>query len=337
MASTRSGAKRHGEKLDDWWRSPDTRDPPLHRQGHHVLSHAVLAGHAQDGRLSACRRRSTSTASSPSTARRCRRARARSSRPRRTSSISTRRICATTTPRKLGPRVDDLDLNLDEFVDQGELRPRRQGREPRQPHGEVRRRRAGSVEQLSRRRRPVRQAARARATRSPRPTRLRLQPAMRVIMALADRANQFVDAGSRGSSARTRRAPLTCRTSAPSRSTCFGRSSSTWRPCCRGSPKPPSACLTRRSPHWRRLDAARRHRGRDLLASDATCRPQEVRSHDGAGARLLLRPSPPTTARRSPPSRSPPSARSTTSPKSTCASPACWRPKKCPKPTSCSS
>ena len=39
------------------------RDPSLHRQGHHLLPHAVLAGDAQDGRLQPARRRSTSTAS----------------------------------------------------------------------------------------------------------------------------------------------------------------------------------------------------------------------------------------------------------------------------------
>ncbi len=51
MASTRQWCDRHGENFDDWWRSDQTRDPPLHRQGHHLLPHAVLARHAQDGRL----------------------------------------------------------------------------------------------------------------------------------------------------------------------------------------------------------------------------------------------------------------------------------------------
>ncbi len=39
-----------------------TRDPPLHRQGHHVLPHAVLARRCSRRPASSCRRRSTSTA-----------------------------------------------------------------------------------------------------------------------------------------------------------------------------------------------------------------------------------------------------------------------------------
>ena len=38
------------------------RSPSFHRQGHHVFSHAVLAGDAQDGRLQPADARSTSTA-----------------------------------------------------------------------------------------------------------------------------------------------------------------------------------------------------------------------------------------------------------------------------------
>ena len=58
-----SGASGTARSFDDWWRSDRDRNPPLHRQGHHLLPHAVLAGHAQDGRLQPARRRSTSTAS----------------------------------------------------------------------------------------------------------------------------------------------------------------------------------------------------------------------------------------------------------------------------------
>ena len=63
IGSTKQWCQRHGENFDDWWRSPETEDPPLHRQGHHLFPHAVLAGHAEDGRLQPARRRSTSTAS----------------------------------------------------------------------------------------------------------------------------------------------------------------------------------------------------------------------------------------------------------------------------------
>ena len=38
-------------------------NPPLHRQGHHLLPHALLAGHAEDRRLQPAARRFTSTVS----------------------------------------------------------------------------------------------------------------------------------------------------------------------------------------------------------------------------------------------------------------------------------
>ena len=38
---------------------------------------------------------------------------------------------------ELMPKLDDLDMNLDEFVDQDQCRPGRQGGEPGQPHGEL--------------------------------------------------------------------------------------------------------------------------------------------------------------------------------------------------------
>ena len=62
MASTRQWCDRHGEAFDEWWRSRRVRNPPLHRQGHHVLSHAVLARHAQDSGFLAADARCTSTA-----------------------------------------------------------------------------------------------------------------------------------------------------------------------------------------------------------------------------------------------------------------------------------
>ena len=43
--------------------SNDVRDPPLHRQGHHVLPHAVLAGMLKTAGFSAAERKCTSTAS----------------------------------------------------------------------------------------------------------------------------------------------------------------------------------------------------------------------------------------------------------------------------------
>ena len=50
MAATPTGATKTGERFDDWWRSPDDRNSSLHRQGHHLLPHAVLARDAESGR-----------------------------------------------------------------------------------------------------------------------------------------------------------------------------------------------------------------------------------------------------------------------------------------------
>ena len=55
MGSTKQWCQKHGEKFDDWWRSPRDGDPPFHRQGHHLFPHALLAGHAEDRPTSACR------------------------------------------------------------------------------------------------------------------------------------------------------------------------------------------------------------------------------------------------------------------------------------------
>ncbi len=63
---------------------------------------------------------------------------------------------------KLTGRVEDLDMNLDEFVDQGERRPGGQRGESGQPHGEVRRRHCGLAAAISRRRRTVRPGRRRR-------------------------------------------------------------------------------------------------------------------------------------------------------------------------------
>ena len=90
----------------------------LHRQGHHLLPHAVLARHA-----ALCGRRlpgastCTCTASSPSRARRCRSRAARSS-PRCATSrwACIRSGCATTSPPSSDANVDDIDFNLDDFV-----------------------------------------------------------------------------------------------------------------------------------------------------------------------------------------------------------------------------
>ena len=103
LASTRQWCDAARRDVRRLVAEPRDRGPPLHRQGHHLLPHALLAGDAQDGRLQPAARRSTSTASSPSTARRCRSRRGRSSRRRPTWSTSTRPTCATTTPRSSPP------------------------------------------------------------------------------------------------------------------------------------------------------------------------------------------------------------------------------------------
>ena len=72
--------------------------------------------------------------------------------------------------------------------------------------------------------------------------------AMRLIMALADRANPYVeDAQAVGAAKRPGQGAASCRTSARSRSICSARSSSTCRRCCRDWPSKRANCSTTRS------------------------------------------------------------------------------------------
>ena len=133
-----SGARRHGEKLDDWWRSADSA------------------------------RSTTSSARTSPTSTRCSGRRCCKTAgfklptkvhihgfltvdgEKMSKSKGTFVLAATYLEHldpaylryyyacKLGPRLDDLDLNLEEFVAKVNSRPRRQGRQPRQPHGAVR-------------------------------------------------------------------------------------------------------------------------------------------------------------------------------------------------------
>ncbi len=58
-----NGADDTRKTSTHWWRSPQTRNPPLHRQRHHLLPHAVLARHAPDRRLQLADAKCTSMAS----------------------------------------------------------------------------------------------------------------------------------------------------------------------------------------------------------------------------------------------------------------------------------
>jgi methionyl-tRNA synthetase len=89
---------RHGEKLRRLVAQSRDRNPPLHRQGHHLLPHAVLARHAQDGRLQLPTKvhiHGFLTVDGEKMSKS--EGHVRPARP--TSSISTRRTCGTTTPR----------------------------------------------------------------------------------------------------------------------------------------------------------------------------------------------------------------------------------------------
>ena len=99
MASTQQWCDRTGEKFDDWWRSPRYAKSTTSSARTSRTSTRCSGPACSRRPATACRRRSTSTAFSPSAARRCRRARARSSPRGRTSIISTRASCATSTPR----------------------------------------------------------------------------------------------------------------------------------------------------------------------------------------------------------------------------------------------
>ncbi len=93
------------------------RDGALHRQGHPLLPRAVLAGDAASSPATARPPTSTPTAFSPWTGRRCPSRAAPSSPPRATCTrASTRSGCATTMRPSSGPTMEDIDLNLEDFV-----------------------------------------------------------------------------------------------------------------------------------------------------------------------------------------------------------------------------
>ena len=182
----------HGEKLDDWWKSPDC-------EIHHFIGKDITYFHTlfwpacSRRPASACRRRCTSTAFSPSTARRCRRARARSFARATYLKHLDPAYLRYYYASKLSSRVDDLDLNRRRVRRQGELRPGGQGREPGQPHGEVRARRPACRRSIPTTADCSPQAAAAGDEIAAAYEACDYSRAMRLIMALADRANQYVD------------------------------------------------------------------------------------------------------------------------------------------------
>ena len=103
-----ASAREHaGIDFAQFLQSPRRRADPLHRQGHRLLPHAVLAGDAEVRRRrpTRCRTTSSSTASSPSPARRCRsRAAPASARDVTSTSASTPSGCAITSRRSSTPR-----------------------------------------------------------------------------------------------------------------------------------------------------------------------------------------------------------------------------------------
>ena len=144
-------------------------NPPLHRQGHHLFPHAVLAGHAEDGRL-----QPAGEGPHP-----------RLSDRQRREDVEEQGdvhpgVDVSGAPR---PVVPAILLRLEAVFRRGRHRPElrgvhrqgqrrhgRQRRQPRQPHGAVRREdRPGR--RVSGRRRACSPRPRPTATQSPRPTR----------------------------------------------------------------------------------------------------------------------------------------------------------------------
>ena len=169
------------------------RNPPLHRQGHHVLPHAVLARHAQDGRLQPAdegphprlphRRRREDVEEQGHVRRRA----------RRTSNHLDPSYLRYFYASKLSSRVEDLDLAVDEFV-------AKVNTDLVNKVVNLASRTAKFVEsdwpvgQVSGRRRPVRRGGRG-GRRNSRGLRsdCDYSRAMRLIMGLADRANPYVE------------------------------------------------------------------------------------------------------------------------------------------------
>ena len=139
---------------------PRDGGPPLHRQGHHLLPHALLAGHAQDGRLQPAdegphprlsdgrRREDVEVQGDVHPGRHVPQA--------SRSGVSAVLLRVETRDRTRRPRPESRRVR-----DQGQFGPGRQGREPGQPHGQIPAGRP-AFRALSRRRRPVRPGGRRR-------------------------------------------------------------------------------------------------------------------------------------------------------------------------------
>ena len=325
---------------------PRDRNPPLHRQGHHLFPHALLAGDAQDGRL-----QPAEEGPHPRLPHRQRRedvevARAPSSGRRRTWSTSTRPTCATTTPRSSAPGVDDLDLNLDEFV--AKVNADLVGKVVNLASRTARFvEKTGPGRRVSRRRRAVRPGGRRRR-RDRRGLRgLRLQP--------GDAARSWPPAiGPTSSSSSTppgtwRKDPAqagelqdVCTDRAepvPAIGHLPGpRAAASW-------PSRPASCWASRSRDWEQVEAAALgHAGRPFRAHDEARRPRtkvdamiesQHRGRQPAAASAAAPPpddsDEPLAGRAAGGRRS----RSTISRRSICGSPGSWRPKTCRRPRSC--
>ena len=61
VAATKQWCQQHGEKLDDWWRDPATKNPSLYRKRHHLFPYPVLARHVEKRPDSIFRNKFTST------------------------------------------------------------------------------------------------------------------------------------------------------------------------------------------------------------------------------------------------------------------------------------
>ena len=144
---------------------------------------------------------------------------------------------------KLSPRVDDLDLNPDEFVTK--VNSDLVGKVVN-----LASRTARFVEEtglsldVSRRRRTYLLGSRWRGDSIAEAyENCDYNRAMRQIMLLADRANQYRRRQSRrGRCAKKPPAPTSCKTSARLRSICFDNWQFTLRRCCRNSPNKPANC-----------------------------------------------------------------------------------------------
>ena len=202
---------------------------PFHRQGHRLFPHAVLAGDAArrglpqaDGRLRA-RLPDGQRPEDVEVARHVHHGARVPRAPARRVPALLLRVASSAAG------VDDIDLNLDDFVGQGEFGPRRQAGEHREPlRGLHRARLGGRLADRARRTRAATTSSRPPAHASPRSTSGATTRARRARDHGAGRSRQPVHrpAASPGCWRRTRPAPPRCRPSARRASTC----SACWRP-----------------------------------------------------------------------------------------------------------